>query len=161
MTAPPTPDHWHCYRWSGERRTYDDESARRPPHLIAHNLPPHEWKQIAATSHAFMASDVPPLEVAHWLLRPARTIKATFQEPQKASAWYRDQVTELTPTFMTHHDKNPTRQAERFAAAEDRLSWGGDVVGGWYLRGTGFASIQVLACNANRIRPTIPCPLLP
>ncbi|RSS39624.1 hypothetical protein EF902_27120 [Streptomyces sp. WAC05858] len=50
-------------------------------------------------------------------------------------------------------------QAEWFAAADDRLGWGGDVVGGWYLRGTGFASVQVVACTANRIRPTIPCPM--
>ncbi|MDT0548018.1 hypothetical protein [Streptomyces lonegramiae] len=117
--------------------------------------------QIASASPAFMASEVPPLEVPHWLLRPARMIKATFQEPEKAAAWYRAQVTDLTPAFMTDHDKNPTRQAERFTAADDRLSWGGDVVGGWYLRGTGFASVQVVACSANRIRPTIPCPRIP
>jgi hypothetical protein len=66
----------------------------------------------------------------------------------------------LALSFMTDHDKNPTRQVQRFAAADDRLSWGGDVVGGWYLRGTGFASVQVVACSANRIRPTIPCPML-
>ncbi|OMI33403.1 hypothetical protein SPAR_41569, partial [Streptomyces sparsogenes DSM 40356] len=68
-------------------------------------------------------------------------------------------VTELTPAFMTNHDKDPARQADWQAAAEDRLNWGGDVVGGWYLRGTGFASVQVVACSANRIRPTIPCPM--
>jgi hypothetical protein len=62
---------------------------------------------------------------------------------------------------MTDHDKNPARWAEWFTAAEDRLGWGGDVVGGWYLRGTGFASVQVVACSANRIRPTIPCPMFP
>jgi hypothetical protein len=163
MTAEhlPLPHHWHCYRWTGERRTYDDESARRPPHLVVHNISPQEWRQIAAASPAFMASDVPPLEVPHWLLRPARMIKATFQEPEKASAWHQDQVTDLTPSFMTDHDKNPTRQVQRFATADDRLSWGGDVVGGWYLRGTGFASIQIVACSANRTRPTIPCPMLP
>ncbi|MEU9793349.1 hypothetical protein AB0E27_22420 [Streptomyces sparsogenes] len=158
---PPPPGHWHCYRWTGDRRTYDDESARRPPHLVVHNIPPQQWKQIAAASPAFTASDVPPLEVPHWLLRPARMIKATFQEPDKASVWYRDQVTELAPAFMTGHDRDPARQAEWQAAAEDRLGWGGDVVGGWYLRGTGFASVQVVACSANRIRPTIPCPMGP
>ncbi|MER7794293.1 hypothetical protein [Streptomyces sp. NPDC097640] len=163
MTAPLplTPDHWHCYRWSGERRTYDDESARRPPHLVVQDISPREWRQIAAASPAFMASEVPPLEVPHWLLRPARMVKATFQDPEKAAAWYRDQVTELAPSFMTDHDKDPTRRAQRFAVAEDRLGWGGDVVGGWYLRGTGFASVQLVACSANRTRPTIPCPVTP
>ncbi|MGY0059877.1 hypothetical protein ACWY4P_25595 [Streptomyces sp. LZ34] len=165
MTAQPPPmpmpDHWHCYRWSGERRTYDDESTRRPPHLVVHNISPQEWKQIASASPTFMASEVPPLEVPHWLLRPARMIKATFQEPEKASAWYRGQVTGLAPSFMTDRDRDLARWAEPFAAAEARLGWGGDVVGGWYLRGTGFASIQVVACSANRTRPTIPCPTLP
>ncbi|MFI0734543.1 hypothetical protein ACH4S9_36955 [Streptomyces sp. NPDC021225] len=156
-----TASHWHCYRWTGERRTYDDESTRRPPHLVVHDVSPQEWRQIASASPAFMASEVPPLEVPHWLLRPARMIKATFGEPEKAAVWYQDQVTDLTPAFMTDHDKNPARQTERFAAAGDRLGWGGDVVGGWYLRGTGFASVHVVACSANRIRPAIPCPISP
>lgn len=26
--APSMPAHWHCYRWAGGRRIYDDESAR-------------------------------------------------------------------------------------------------------------------------------------
>ncbi|MFJ1994040.1 hypothetical protein [Streptomyces asiaticus] len=86
-------------------------------------------------------------------------IKGTFEAPDKASAWYRDQVRALSPSFLTDHDKNSARQAEWFAAADDRLSWGGDIVGGWYLRGTGFASVQVVACSPNRIRPTIPCPM--
>ncbi|MFH8807770.1 hypothetical protein ACH4GZ_10965 [Streptomyces hygroscopicus] len=161
MTAPPPPmpAHWHCYRWTGERRTYDDESARRPPHLVVQDIPPQEWQRIAAASPAFMASDVPPLEVPHWLLRPARMIKATFEAPDKASAWYRDQISDLSPSLLSDHDKDAVRQTERLTAAEDRLRWGGDVVGGWYLRGTGFASVQVVACSTNRIRPTIPCPL--
>ncbi|TMU98213.1 hypothetical protein [Streptomyces sp. DASNCL29] len=161
MTAlpPPMPAHWHCYRWTGERRTLDDESARRPPHMVVRDISPQEWKQIAATSPAFMASEVPPLEVPHWLLRPVRMIKNTFEAPDKAASWYRDQVSELSPSFMSAFDKEPDRQAEWFAAADGRLRWGGDVVGGWYLRGTGFASVQVVACSSNRIRPTIPCPM--
>ncbi|AGP57643.1 hypothetical protein [Streptomyces rapamycinicus] len=63
MNAPPPPAHWHCYRWTGERRTYDDESARRPPYLVVQDISAQERKQIAAASPAFMASDVPPLEV--------------------------------------------------------------------------------------------------
>ncbi|MEU0924082.1 hypothetical protein [Streptomyces malaysiensis] len=161
MTAPPPlmPAHWHCYRWTGERRTLDDESARRPPHMVVRDISAQEWKQIAAGSPAFMASEVPPLEVPHWLLRPARMIKATFEAPDRASAWYKRQVSEVSPAFAAHHDKDPSRQAEWFATADGRLRWGGDVVGGWYLRGTGFASVQVVACSPNRIRPTIPCPM--
>ncbi|NUH40615.1 hypothetical protein HUF15_28370 [Streptomyces samsunensis] len=161
MTAPPPPmpAHWHCYRWTGERRTLDDESARRPPHMVVRDISAQEWKQIAAASPAFMASEVPPLEVPHWLLRPARMIKATFEAPDRASAWYKRQVSEVSPAFAAHHDKDSCRQAEWFANADGRLRWGGDVVGGWYLRGTGFVSVQVVACSPNRIRPTIPCPM--
>ncbi|MCQ6247248.1 hypothetical protein [Streptomyces malaysiensis] len=137
----------------------DDESARRPPHMVVRDISAQEWKQIAAASLAFMASEVPPLEVPHWLLRPARMIKATFEAPDRASAWYKRQVSEVSPAFAAHHDKDPSRQAEWFATADGRLRWGGDVVGGWYLRGTGFVSVQVVACSPNRIRPTIPCPM--
>ncbi|MCD9589087.1 hypothetical protein [Streptomyces sp. 8ZJF_21] len=137
----------------------DDESARRPPHMVVRDISAQEWKQIAAASPAFMASEVPPLEVPHWLLRPARMIKATFEAPDRASAWYKRQVSEVSPAFAAHHDKDPSRQAEWFATADGRLRWGGDVVGGWYLRGTGFVSVQVVACSPNRIRPTIPCPM--
>ncbi|MCM3807064.1 hypothetical protein ND808_14435 [Streptomyces sp. DR7-3] len=137
----------------------DDESARRPPHMVVRDISAQEWKQIAAGSPAFMASEVPPLEVPHWLLRPARMIKATFEAPDRASAWYKRQVSEVSPAFAAHHDKDSCRQAEWFANADGRLRWGGDVVGGWYLRGTGFVSVQVVACSPNRIRPTIPCPM--
>ncbi|MFJ1990009.1 hypothetical protein [Streptomyces asiaticus] len=161
MTAPPPlmPAHCHCYRWAGERRAYDDESARRPPHLVVQDASPQEWKQIAAASPAFMASEVPPLEVPHWLLRPARMINATFEAPAEALGWYMGQVEELAPSFMSEFDRELERQAAWSAAAEDRLFWGGDVVGGWYLRGARFASVQVVACSPNRIRPTIPCPM--
>ncbi|GAA0939159.1 MULTISPECIES: DUF6879 family protein [Streptomyces violaceusniger group] len=76
-----------------------------------------------------------------------------------AEAVGRGVVEELAPSFMSEFDRELERQAAWSAAAEDRLFWGGDVVGGWYLRGARFASVQVVACSPNRIRPTIPCPM--
>lgn len=106
----------------------------------------------------FPASDVPPLQTAHWLMKLAVDDPGTWEEPKEAGAWLGLQLAEFAPRFASEQDREAARLGLLVRAAVDRLAWGGDVSLGHYLRGTVFHSVALVTCSPNRSAPGLPCP---
>ncbi|WP_260867263.1 hypothetical protein [Streptomyces sp. SAJ15] len=103
-------------------------------------------------------SKVVPLELAHWLLKPASLIQGTWNEPMEATDWFRAHVRMYAPSFASEHHRDETRLTERISRAVEAMRNGEDVAGGWYLTGQGFLSVCLIACSPHRMRPDIACP---
>lgn len=52
-----------------------------------------------------------------------------------------------------------TRLVLLVKSAVERLTWGGDVSLGHYLKGTLFHSVALVSCSPNRSSPELSCPL--
>lgn len=141
MTAPA---HFHAYHWQGERRVYDQEADRRP------GLGP-------GPSPGFLANACTPIRISDWLLRPASAIAHTCRTAEEAAEWFRREQGHAAPAFAVEHDRERARDRARLAA--ETLAWGGDVHAGWYLRGTGYLTLDVIGCSPNHTDPHLPCPL--
>ncbi|MGK5534330.1 hypothetical protein, partial [Streptomyces sp. URMC 129] len=135
------PAHFHAYHWQGERRLFDQEADRRP------GTPP---------SPGFLANPCTPLRVSDWLLRPASAISRTCGDAAEAAEWFRHETERASPAFAVDHDRETVPQ--RIAAAADALARGRDVHAAWYLRGTGFLTLDAIGCSPNHTDPTLPCP---
>lgn len=158
--------HHHGYAWVGEKRTFDDEAVRRPPH--PHPPPPavpgdavaqrllDRYREVVAE---FAVTDLPPIQTAHWLLKPAATIRGTWAEPKEAGTWLADRLAEYAPRFAHGPERDPARLAQLVRDAVERSGWGGDVSLGHYLNGTLFHSVALVTCSPNRTDPALPCPL--
>ncbi|WP_380285420.1 hypothetical protein [Kitasatospora purpeofusca] len=90
--------HWHCYAWAGSKRPEDGD--RRPPELQNGRRP--VW-----------SSPVPPLEVMHWLAKPAERIGLTTDDPASALDWLGKRLadapaldTDLSPALRLDHARN-------------------------------------------------------
>ncbi|MEU1822487.1 hypothetical protein ABZ502_08550 [Streptomyces abikoensis] len=151
--------HHHGYAWLGEKKTFDKESIRRPP-----GQPPtatsekdvvHRYREAVAV---FPTSDVPPIQTAHWLMKPPSMIRGTWEEPKEAGAWLGLQLAEFAPRFASQEDREVTRLVVLVKAAVERLTWGGDVSLSHYLNGTVFHSVALVTCSPNRAAPDLPCP---
>ncbi|MBH1932946.1 hypothetical protein I5Q34_01330 [Streptomyces sp. AV19] len=153
--------HVHGYLWTGEKTTFDKESIRRPPPSLAPTATsPDEVQQRYREAVAeWKTTDVPPIETALWLLKPPRLIRDTWDEPKEAAEWLGQQLTEHAPRFASEHDQDTTRLAVLTASAADRLALGEDASLGFYLRGTLFLSVALVACSPNRADPELPCPM--
>lgn len=134
--------HVHAYMWVGDKAVFDREGNRRPE------------------SPGFLGADVPPMLTAHWLLKPAALIRATWGEPGAAVGWLGEQLTVHAPRFLSPQDRDPVRLAARTAAGAERLAGGGDVSHGYYLNRPLFFSVALVACSPNRAAPQTPCPAL-
>jgi hypothetical protein len=132
--------HFHAYRWLGAAAELDREEARRPA------LPPID----ASYARAFADSEVPPLELAYWLLRPWEQIRETFEEPRPGAEWMREQMEAYAGEDVS---------AAQYDAALRTLEDGGSASWGRYVGGTRFLSVSVISCSPNNYRPGIPCPL--
>ncbi|GLF94839.1 hypothetical protein [Streptomyces yaizuensis] len=106
----------------------------------------------------FPASGVPPIQTAHWLIKPPSMIRGTWEEPKEAGEWLGLQLAEFAPRFASAGDREATRLLLLATAAVERLTWGGDVSLGHYLCGTVFHSVAVVTCSPNRAAPDLPCP---
>lgn len=104
----------------------------------------------------FPASDVPPIQTAHWLMKPASTIRGTWEEPKEAGAWLGRQLTEFAPRFASAQDREATRLVLLVRAAVERLAWGGGMSLGHYLSGTVFHSVALVTCSRTAAHPTCP-----
>ncbi|MBC3985426.1 hypothetical protein H8N01_23320 [Streptomyces sp. AC536] len=129
------PPHFHAYSWIGPKPDVDRERDRRPE------------------SPGFAASELPPLQVAHWLRKPGRFVRATYEGPGEAAAWLAERVGESVAAERLR----PPLDAQ-VALAVQTLGWGGDIGWGAYLTGTRFLSLAVVACP-NRADPSARCPL--
>ncbi|MEU0838415.1 hypothetical protein ABZ370_02950 [Streptomyces sp. NPDC005962] len=132
--------HHHGYTWLGSAHDLLKDGPRHPPHP------------------QFTSSKVVPLELAHWLLKPASFIHGTWTEPQEAAQWFAGQARASTASFASEHDRDTNRLANAVSRAADRVAGGEDVVGGWYMTGQRFLSVCLIACSPHRTRPDIPCP---
>lgn len=127
-----TPHH-HGYLWAGPGRALLRDGPRRPPHP------------------EFRTADTPPLERAHWLLKPAARIAGTFAPPEAAD-WYAARLAEYADAVLSRCGPAPDR-----AELVRSLAAGDDVVGGWWLTGDRFLSVSLIACP-HRVRSDYPCP---
>ncbi|MFC9653261.1 MULTISPECIES: hypothetical protein [unclassified Streptomyces] len=101
----------------------------------------------------FPSAQVMPLESADWLLKSAARIEATFDEPDSAADWYAEQLAQHAETFTGTYA--PTADRDAFVR---RLAAGEDAVGGWWLTGGRFLSLNLVACSPHRVRPEYACP---
>ncbi|MFJ8249185.1 hypothetical protein [Streptomyces sp. NPDC094466] len=151
--------HHHGYAWVGEKATFDKESVRRPPGeaptATSEQEVHHRYREAVA---AFPSSGVPPMQTAHWLMKPSSTIRGTWEEPEEAGAWLSLQLTDHAARFASPQDREATRLPLLVEAAVERLTEGGDVSLGHYLRGTPFHSVALVTCSPNRSTPDLPCP---
>ncbi|MEO3973158.1 hypothetical protein [Streptomyces sp. CAU 1734] len=151
--------HHHGYAWLGEKQVFDRESIRRPPGQVpTATSPPDVQDRHRQAMSEFPASDVPPIQTAHWLGKPASMVRGTWREPKEAGEWLRAQLEEFAPRFASEEDREPIRLVLLVNAAVERLAWGGDVSLGHYLKGTVFHSVAVVTCSPNRAAPDLPCP---
>lgn len=132
--------HHHGYTWLGSAHDLLKDGPRRPLHP------------------EFRSSKVVPLELAHWLLKPASFIHGTWTDPRQAAEWFGGQLHASAASFASEHDRDGGRLADTVSQAVDRVTSGEDVVGGWYLTGQRFLSVCLIACSPHRMRPEIPCP---
>ncbi|WP_066944878.1 hypothetical protein [Streptomyces lushanensis] len=151
--------HHHGYAWVGEKKTFDMESVRRPPGqgpAATSEQEVHDRYREAVA--VFPTTDLPPIQTAHWLMKPPSLIRGTWEEPKEAGEWLGLQLTEFAPRFASEQDREVTRLVFLVRSAVERLAWGGDVSRGHYLKGTVFYSVALVTCSPNRADPELPCP---
>ncbi|MFJ4771378.1 hypothetical protein ACIP88_20090 [Streptomyces uncialis] len=148
--------HHHGYLWTGPKSRFDDEALRRPPYPEPppHGSRPELVQRYREVSAEFATSDLPPIETAHWLLKPAALIRGTWDEPGEAAEWIARQLTAHALRFDSRAERDPARIAARAASAAARLAAGGDISLGHYLQRPVFLSLAVLSCG----RGPAPCP---
>jgi hypothetical protein len=151
--------HHHGYAWVGEKKTFDRESVRRPAGQVptaSSEMEVHDRYREAVA--VFPTTDVPPIQTAHWLMKPPSMIRGTWEEPKEAGEWLGFQLSEFAPRFASEQDRDVTRLVLLAQAAVERMAWGGDVSLGHYLKGTVFHSVALVTCSPNRATPDLPCP---
>ncbi|MEU8684176.1 hypothetical protein [Streptomyces sp. NPDC048611] len=134
MTGP----HHHAYVWlgSGDVLVKPGDAHRRPDHP------------------EFRSAQVMPLQCADWLLKPADRIEATFEEPKEAAEWYAAQLAHYSGLFVGSYAPKPS-----YEETVRVLSVGEDRVGGWWVSGGRFLSLNLIACSPHRVRSDLACPL--
>jgi hypothetical protein len=151
--------HIHGYAWLGEKATFDKESLRRPPASPpTAGSPSDVIERYRSAVAEYPTADVPPLQTAHWLMKPASMIRGTWQEPEEAGEWLGLQLAEFAPRFAAEGEREATRLVLLVKAAVESLAHGGDVSLGHYLKGTVFHSVALVTCSPNRTSPGLPCP---
>ncbi|MFF5130168.1 hypothetical protein ACFY41_24925 [Streptomyces syringium] len=158
--------HIHGYAWLGEKKAFDKEALRRPPHPdppmpalpgdVAGQRLVERYREVVAE---FDVTDLPPFLTAHWLMKPASMVKGTWEEPKEAGEWLGLQLAEFAPRFASEGEREVTRLVLLVNAAVERLTWGGDVSLGHYLKGTVFHSVALVICSPNRTSPDLLCPV--
>ncbi|MGW7578759.1 hypothetical protein [Streptomyces sp. NPDC054765] len=130
--------HHHGYVWlgSGDVLVKPGDAHRRPGHP------------------EFRTAQVMPLECADWLLKAAGRIEGTFVEADEGAEWYAGQLAEHASLFGGASAPDPLygETVRALAAGEDR-------VGGWWVSGGRFLSVNLIACSPHRVRPEYACPL--
>jgi hypothetical protein len=151
--------HLHGYSWTGEKALFDRESLRRPvgpppPCGVAREV----TDRYRSAMTEFPVSEVPPIETALWLMKPAALIRGTWQEARDAGTWLEARLAEAAPRYASGPERDAARRLGLVRAAVERLSQGGDVSFGHYLNGTAFHSLAVVTCSPNRSAPALHCP---
>ncbi|MEU1478432.1 hypothetical protein ACFYZ8_32235 [Streptomyces sp. NPDC001668] len=153
--------HHHGYLWIGPKERFDQEALRRP----AYPEPPpagsrpeliQRYREIAAE---FPTSDLPPLETAHWLVKPRPLVRGTWQEAKEAASWLADQLAQHTHRFASAYDRDTYRLTALADSAAVRLDTGADLSYGFYLERPHYLHVAIVTCSPNRFAPELTCPL--
>lgn len=154
--------HHHGYLWVGPKERFDQEALRRPPH--PEPPPPgskpeliQRYREVAAE---FPTSDLPPLELAYWLIKPRSLIRGTWEEAKEAAGWLAELLAEYAHRFTSTHDRNTARLSRIVDSAVERLAAGHDVSLGFYLEGTAYLHLALITCSPNGSVPELTCPVL-
>ncbi|MFE7566707.1 hypothetical protein ACFU76_07040 [Streptomyces sp. NPDC057539] len=152
--------HHHGYAWTGPKQRFDQERFRRPP--LPEPPPagsgPELIQRYRDAAAEFPRSELPPLETAHWLMKPRAMVRGTWEEPSKAVAWLERQLAEYTPRFESTAYRDSARLTLLVAATAERLRRGGDVSLGFYLERPTFLSLALVTCSPNRADLALVCP---
>ncbi|MFF2657990.1 hypothetical protein ACFVUH_11565 [Kitasatospora sp. NPDC058032] len=134
--------HWHCYAWVGGKRPEDAE--RRPPQPENGRRP--VWN-----------SPTPPLEVMHWLAKPADRISLTTDDPADAVKWLGKQLADVPALETDLPAALRLDHAREFLAAYPH-----DVAWTYWTPARQLRSVAAVSCPRTR-SPTSeappPCPL--
>ena len=131
-------DHHHGYTWLGSGRELGKDGPRRPAH------------------GEFALSRVPPLELAHWLLKSPALVQGTWRDPQQAADWWGARVRAHGDALLPHDRQQVSTRTQAAARA---VAGGEDVAGGWWLAGGRFLSVCLIGCSPHRFRPEACCPV--
>lgn len=110
--------HYHAYAWTGHERPPDKER------VVPEN-------------------PTPPLEIAHWLKKPARHVVETYDVDTgggDALKWLESELDEYA-----RHERDLPRDAQ-LAHARDCIDRGADVVWGYYSGRGRYVSRALVAC---------------
>ncbi|MEU9113301.1 hypothetical protein AB0D04_16350 [Streptomyces sp. NPDC048483] len=158
--------HHHGYLWTGPKQRFDEEGLRRPPHP---EPPPaagpddgeryrlHDrYRDVVAE---FPHTNLPPIETAHWLMKPVTSVLGTWEGAREAAAWLGEQLAQYAPRFDSGAHRGTAHLATLGSSAAERLGWGGDVSLGFYLERPSFLSLALVTCSPNRSLPELRCPI--
>lgn len=105
----------------------------------------------------FETATVPPEATSAWLLKPARFVRRTWDEPADAGGWLREEYIGIADARMHLELQQDVSDLGTMAMlAEDTLQRGRDVVWSWWLRGGAYLEAAVVCCP-NR-DGNAPCP---
>ncbi|WP_075733746.1 hypothetical protein [Streptomyces acidiscabies] len=155
--------HHHAYLWTGPKSRFDNEALRRPPHPQPPPPPTdpigerllQRYREIAAE---FPTSDLPPIETAHWLLKPRSLVQGTWTDPEDAASWLAGQLAEYAPRFGTDRHSTPAQRNALVDSTLVRLRAGNDISLGFYLERPAYLHLALVNCSPNSSRPELPCP---
>ncbi|MBT2383135.1 hypothetical protein [Streptomyces sp. ISL-11] len=153
--------HWHGYLWIGDKAVFDKESVRRPPSAVepVGSSAPDVVARYREAVAEWRVTQVPPLETAYWLVRPARLVQGTWEDPVGAARWLAERLAQYAPRFAAERERDVHRLARKAERAAETFQRGGDVSCGHYLTRPEFLSVAVVTCSPNRAAPQHPCPL--
>ncbi|MGW2419248.1 hypothetical protein ACWC0C_08290 [Streptomyces sp. NPDC001709] len=153
--------HYHGYLWVGAKERFDQEALRRPPHP---DPPPggskpeliQRYREVAAE---FPTVDLPPVEIAYWLVKPCSLVRGTWDEAKDAADWIGVRVAEHAARFASEWERDFVVLAAFVNSIAEKLSSGSDVSLGFYLERPSYLSLAVVTCSPNRSKPELSCPV--
>ncbi|MFJ4584397.1 hypothetical protein [Streptomyces echinatus] len=153
--------HHHGYLWVGAKERFDQEALRRPPHPEPPPAgcgpePAQRYREVAAE---FPTVDLPPLEIAYWLVKPRSLVRGTWDQAKDAAAWIGALVAEYAPRFASARERDLIDSVVLVGSVAARLESGGDVSLGFYLERPSYLSLAVVTCSPNRSKPELACPV--
>jgi hypothetical protein len=158
--------HHHGYLWTGPKQRFDEEGLRRPPHpeppAVAgpdeaeRNRLRERYREVVTE---FPRTNLPPIETAHWLMKPRASVLGTWGEAKEAAAWLGGQLALYAPRFASEIHRDTAHLAALVCSAGERLGWGGDTSLGFYLERPSFLSLALVTCSPNRSLPELRCPV--
>ncbi|WP_030610569.1 hypothetical protein [Streptomyces achromogenes] len=157
--------HHHGYLWTGPKERFDNAALRRPPHPDPPPPPAPDdtaaerlYRRYREVSGEFPVVDLPPLETAHWLVKPRSLIRGSWDDPDAAAAWLEERLAEFAPRFTNSWERDTARLNALVDSAAERLRYGADVSLGAYLERPAFLSLAVVTCSPNLAIGNHPCP---